>query len=371
MRKVTNDDGSQRFMPEVQTALFNTKKFPCDIERSSIVILEEVSMIGSYLGGVIMEMWARCHFTLILVGDNAQIPPVDEINSYFFSETFEKCYRPQTVSMEQVIRQQNGSVIIDLATEIRNNLHASAGVITSIVSRYLNTSNSCSFISEINGAQMSQTLSKYYDTESFRTDHNYFKCIGYTRKIATRYAEFVRNMLFGADNIELQIGDRIIYNEPYTVSPMPLVTIQNNDEFRVSSFENGKSFILNSPFETIVATLEDLYDGNMYSEVVIPKRFEMERLKELIEYTKRSLKKMPKGPLTKSKWHEFYKEVEGFSDISYLYGITAHRSQGNTYDYTLVDVGNILSAWLVEERNRILYTSITRARDGMYIKLPK
>lgn len=71
------------------------------------------------------------------------------------------------------------------------------------------------------------------------------------------------------------------------------------------------------------------------------------------------------------RWKEFWEEKERFASIAPPYALTAHKSQGSTYEATYIDVRNVLRTyqWQKEktgadktgERNRLLYTAFSRA----------
>lgn len=62
-------------------------------------------------------------------------------------------------------------------------------------------------------------------------------------------------------------------------------------------------------------------------------------------------------------WKGKYWFEEQFADIKYNHAITTHKSQGSTYKTTIVNVGNIMFNKNAEERERLLYTAVTRASD--------
>jgi len=64
-------------------------------------------------------------------------------------------------------------------------------------------------------------------------------------------------------------------------------------------------------------------------------------------------------------WGEFYLLREHFADLRHSYCITAVKSQGSTYDNVFIDIPNVqqMPAGQVE-KNRCLYTAISRARHN-------
>ena len=66
--------------------------------------------------------------------------------------------------------------------------------------------------------------------------------------------------------------------------------------------------------------------------------------------------------------------IEFGRDLDYGFAITSHKSQGSTYDTSLIDVndivfdkyGNLYSN--IEEVNRRLYVACSRARNKLYLR---
>jgi ATP-dependent exoDNAse (exonuclease V) alpha subunit len=72
-----------------------------------------------------------------------------------------------------------------------------------------------------------------------------------------------------------------------------------------------------------------------------------------------------KDNCNKHSWNwgsKFYIE-EMFAVTKYNHAITIHKSQGSTYKTSVINIGNILFNKNAEERQRMLYTAITRASD--------
>lgn len=79
-------------------------------------------------------------------------------------------------------------------------------------------------------------------------------------------------------------------------------------------------------------------------------------------------KAQPKGSYAASAaWREFYGFARLFADINYNYSLTIHRMQGSTYENLILMETDILANRNVAERNRILYTGVTRPRQRLFI----
>ena len=67
------------------------------------------------------------------------------------------------------------------------------------------------------------------------------------------------------------------------------------------------------------------------------------------------------------KWHLFWKLKDAFNDIAYGYALTAHRSQGSTFERVFVDAGDIQLNRKSSERSKCLYVACSRASKELYI----
>jgi hypothetical protein len=66
-------------------------------------------------------------------------------------------------------------------------------------------------------------------------------------------------------------------------------------------------------------------------------------------------------------WIHYYTFLRRYADISYGYSITAHKSQGSTYNTTFVLEDDIDMNLDIVERNRIKYTAYTRSSKKLYV----
>ena len=60
-------------------------------------------------------------------------------------------------------------------------------------------------------------------------------------------------------------------------------------------------------------------------------------------------------------WLDFYGFSENFADLKYNHAITVHKSQGSTYKQAIVNVKNLSLNRSKTEKERLLYTAVTRA----------
>lgn len=91
---------------------------------------------------------------------------------------------------------------------------------------------------------------------------------------------------------------------------------------------------------------------------------EFDRLmKQHVEITKKTKDTRLRGRL----WKQYYSNKEKFAWMKYNYAITAHKSQGSTYDNVIMLHWDIDKNPRLEERNRIKYVAATRPRHNLFI----
>ena len=66
-------------------------------------------------------------------------------------------------------------------------------------------------------------------------------------------------------------------------------------------------------------------------------------------------------------WLWYYNFLRRYADVNYAYSITAHKSQGSTYNTTFVLEDDIDVNSDIVERNRIKYTAYTRSSKKLYV----
>jgi exodeoxyribonuclease-5 len=67
------------------------------------------------------------------------------------------------------------------------------------------------------------------------------------------------------------------------------------------------------------------------------------------------------------KWKAFWDFKESFHSLRHAYAITAHRSQGSTYDTAFVDWQDILTNRSRGEAFRCLYVACTRPKRALVL----
>ncbi len=359
--KITGD-GVQEFV--------NDPTHPSKITKIKLLIIDEVSMLNDELFEQVIKK--RNDIKIICMGDPAQIPPVGKPDCIPFREELAEQYDIKTIELKTVMRQKLDNPIISSSVLIRNNVAESdPGVEPNTIVN--ENGEGIEFLNLNNPEQrksISEIVARYFKTSEFEEDSEFAKIIAWRNKTVATMNSVVRRVIYGEERISEKIleGEKLIANNPYIV--MGTVVFNTNDEFTVESFKiKTKKYRVEEAEENIKFYEASVwyYDDNDTRQVEV-----IEILHEDSEYEFNRLANILKRIAIQKKgkdksWINYYDFIREFADVSYAYCITAHKSQGSTYEISVVMEDDIDMNWDVVERNRIKYTSYTRAKKKLYV----
>lgn len=346
--------------------------------RNVIFIVDEASMIpdinqesklfenGSLLDDLMHYVYSGHNCKLILIGDTAQLPPVQLLVSPALNkETLENHYNKEVIEieMDQVVRQQKGSGILFNATEIRQCID------TGLFETFkLTSSNFPEVIRPLDGMELMDAIQDSYSN----LGNEETVIIVRSNKRANLYNQNIRNRILFQEE-ELSAGDY-------------LMVVKNNYFWLKPNTEAG--FIANGDIIEVleIYSFKELY-GFRFAEVKIrmvdyPKMepFETVLLLDTLSSETPSLtyddsnrlylEVMKDYASEKSKYKRFLsvKSNTFFNalQVKFSYAITCHKSQGGQWNTVFVEQPYLPNG-VDKDYLRWLYTAVTRAQEKLYL----
>jgi exodeoxyribonuclease-5 len=361
---------TERITSDGQQEFVNQGDFVPPIEKIKLLIIDEVSMLNDDLFHEILRY--RDRVKIICMGDPAQIPPVGKPDCIPFRDEFFEMYGIKTLELKTIMRQKEDNPIIDTSVTIRNDLE-NPYVDTGKFSK-LNDKGEGIEIINLNSSDrrvtFSDVLGKYFKTDEFKEDSEYSKIIAWRNKTVETMNNLVRKVIYGEENIgsKILIGEKLIANNP--IIEMSQILFNTNDEFSVEDFEikTEKPRVADEEgilkyYETRVSFLNDEDKKIFYYIDILHEDSE-----SYFNVLAGKLKKIAIEKRGKEKsWIKYYDFIRRFADVSYAYAITAHKSQGSTYNTAFVLEDDIDVNTNIVERNRIKYTAFTRSSKKLYV----
>lgn len=318
-----------------------------EIDDFDIIIVDEVSMLDNGLYSNLIEDARRHKVMVLFIGDRGQIPPVNGGESLLFTYDLENNF-----NLSKIIRQAKGSPIITLAQKIRD------GEKYDLTTNVDENKNGVIAL-KINTEMV--LLEKYFHSENFKHDPDFVKVLAWTNKAVDYYNNQIRGIIYGKNCGRLCVGEKMVCNKPITNSKK-LVLLNNNDEFEVMSFDlkretTGSKFWFYS--------VKVRADNKELTIKLLAENSELAYTKELslLETKAKNSSVMTR----RNAWVKYYNLLGKFADVKYNYALTVHKSQGSTFDNAIVINCDIKRIMDKKERNKLLYTAITRAKNKLFI----
>ena len=345
-------------------------------EKGAIFIVDEASMLsnsssenaafgsGSLLDDLVEYVRSGKGCRLMLVGDDAQLPPVGSdispaLDPVELSHYGEVCYG----TMDEVVRQSHDSGILFNATMLRCMLENRIHEIPHFDMSYPD-------FRRVEGGELLEELQDCYDR--FGRDETIV--ITRSNKRANRYNEGIRRHTLSAEE-EIEGGDMLMivknnyfYAERDKESPMSFVA--NGDVARLRRIRRFEEFY---GFRFAEATLQfpDYNDYEMQVKVLLDTissespsltREQSHQLFMEVEKDYEDIK-------AKAKRYRAIRENAYFNamQIKFAYAVTCHKSQGGQWRAVFVDRCLFGDETMSRDMLRWLYTAITRATDRVYL----
>ena len=339
-------------------------------------IVDEASMIpnasaegavfgaGRLLDDLIHYVYSgvRCH--LILLGDNAQLPPVGFTESPALSVEQLRSYglKVYETQLTLIARQNEDSGILRNATLLRNNMSCRENLVKPVL--HLSEYND---IEVLSGEYMSETISDCYDRDGL----NETIVITRSNKRATMFNAGIRNQILYRED-ELVSGDMLLVaknNYFWSEQYEELDFIANGDVARVSRVR-GTHKMYGFRYADVTLEFPDHNNIEVDAKVILDGLFSdspalsREQSERLFTEIYAELEGDKRTRYKALKQNPYFNALQ----VKYAYTVTCHKAQGGQWKNVFIDMGYIPEdAFTSLDFYRWLYTAITRARSHVYL----
>jgi ATP-dependent exoDNAse (exonuclease V) alpha subunit len=366
-KRLHNADGSGRFIvqPNLHTHTF--------------FIVDEASMISnsgglsgnfsdqsSLLDDLIGYVSSGVNCKLILIGDTAQLPPVGlSISPALDIEHLKSVYSftIDSIELNEVMRQEEGSGILANATGIRNLI--SQGI--AHIPRF--TTDPFKDIVRLTGNDLEDALNNAY--HKYGVDGTAVICR--SNKRANQYNQQIRARIRWQES-ELSAGDFMMAvknNYHWLPEESKAGFIANGDIIELLKVSSIKE---QYGFRFVDATIRMVdYPGEPSVEVKLildsisseTPSLTSEQNKKLYEEVLKDYAEIPdrRKRMAELKKDPFFNALQ----VKFAYAITCHKAQGGQWETVFVDQGYLTKEMINIDFLRWLYTASTRATKKLYL----
>ena len=350
---------------------------------NTLFIVDEASMIsarrdneqfgsGSLLDDLIKYVYSGAGCAMLLLGDNAQLPPVGSEESQALEPDFLAGYglNVSSCTLTQVARQALDSGILRNATTLREHLLAEA---------YTPHIEEDTDLVKISGMQVQELLERAYaevgDEETI--------IVTRSNKRTNRYNQGVRAFIFFKEDA-ISNGDRLMisknnyfWTQNYDNLPFlangdmaEVVRLRNERELYGFHFADASLRLIDYDWEVdVILWLDTLTTDTPEQNYDLHKQLYARIAEDYPEiHNKKELFKLIRE-------NEYYNALQ----VRFAYAVTCHKAQGGQWKRVFIDAGTPIDRpaegtqntrstdWNNIANLRWLYTALTRATEQVYL----
>lgn len=362
---------------DTQTTKFQVGlKVPLLDNPPALLVIDEASMITEDVLKKIIDINSSLSrpFQMLFLGDIGQIQPIRDDQSEFYrthkdllnkkSDIFNSKHKSKLITR---VRQGEANPILPYADYFWENSQKENPELnpTQHIVRNNQITDKGSLLFSNSEAEVLNSVIKAVKNAVEKGLTNHVKIVTYHVNEKTELNQKIHEALFGKDS-DYSKGDMLILNSPYDL-PDVNATMENSSEIQIKSIQDTDvdEFGVHTLYLDTNGTAYTR-TGNEQKDCVIQvvSRNDIglynQKLQELASYAKRQTNRA----LKKQAWGDFWEYKGRYADVDFGYAITAHKSQGSTYDIVVVDEKDIMgtTATSNQEKSELIYTALTRPR---------
>jgi ATP-dependent exoDNAse (exonuclease V) alpha subunit len=346
--------------------------------KNTVFIVDEASMIsdtnsdsklyenGSLLDDLISYVYSGTNCKMILLGDTAQLPPVNlDISPALDIHTLSINYNKEVeyIELDEVMRQEENSGILHNATELRELLKD-----TFITEFKFNVRKFKDIVRLVDGYDIQDAINSAYS--NFSIEDTAF--IVRSNKRANQYNEQIRTKILDKES-ELSTGDflMVVKNNYFWLKDSDEAGfIANGDIIEVLEMFGIKE-LYGFKFAKVKIRMIDYPDQKPFETVLLMDTIKSESPSLTFEESNRLYQEVMldyESETTKYKKFQKVKENEYFNalQVKFSYAITCHKSQGGQWNTVFIEQPYLPNG-IDRDYIRWLYTAMTRAKNKLYL----
>lgn len=346
--------------------------------QNTLFIVDEASMIAdndavfgsrSLLNDLIQFVYEGNNCKLLLIGDEAQLPPVHTtlspaLNPEYLSYNFHK--EVITTTLTEVVRQRSRSAILRNATALRKIIFSNTHHNTFA----FKLRNSPDLVQLSSGYEVQEAISEAYD--NYGSEET--TLIVRANKRAVDWNTQIRRSILDAQD-EVEAGDllMVVKNNYYWLKDNPALNfIANGDTIEIINIHHIREYYgfrfaeisaqlvdypTIPPFDTVII-LDTLYSD---AAALTPTQNQELYQSVLDEYANEPTLY---SRYQKLKEDPYYNALQ----VKFSYAITCHKSQGGQWEAVFIEKPYLPPDYVIDQSYyRWLYTALTRAKQQVFL----
>lgn len=315
---------------------------PLDISQYRAIIVDEGSMVNAQVLAYIKKVSRDFAVKFIFMGDPAQLPPVKELTSPIWKFT-------TGAELTKVMRHDNQ--ILELATRIRGVVNHPAPSI-----KLLSANDGDEGVWKLSEGEFEARILERAAAGDFSKPYG-SKAIAWRNVSVDRLNKLIRDRIFHKPASPWLVEDRIIFTAPAK---------DLDDEIVATTDDEGTITRVEEEYHALHGEFK-IYRVSIMLDTNMPVVARILHSDSQALYSQRVEELAAAARSNKRLWKKFWDFKDCFHTIRHAYAITAHRSQGSTYDEVFLDWRDVLVNINRQEAYRCLYVGATRPKKRLFL----
>ena len=370
------DPKNPQFNPMAKPKLQNVK----------LLLIDEASMLPAKLVTFVCNKCKELQIKIIFIGDPYQLAPVNEKKSI----AFDRCY--EVYNLKGVVRQAANNPITELLNLLRYDIEHKTYRFLEYLSTHVGVTNyndKDEGFSICTPANFKNVIDYSFSNEAYTKNIDMYRIVAYTNNCVTGWNNYIRNAIIKDADKNIITKNDLIMSYETIVNEFMEIVINNSEEYIINDIVN---FVDDTyGFKGFLVKFQLIHGGSITRPLFIidhRDKYTIQRyhqvVKELISKAKNAT-----GGTRVARWKEYYTFKKKYliaanivnrngdtiydRDIDYGFAISAHKSQGSTYDAVFVDVNNMVYNRMghpyanQDDLLRRLYVGCSRARKELIL----
>jgi len=318
--KIDYSTGSESFVPDGEPGIF----------FNDVLIIDESSMINKDLFKIILQFIKEYKIICVFVGDEKQLPPVNEIISHAL-------IHPTPKSLTKILRHDNS--ICDFAGQMRIFIDN----FDTINRSRIFTNEFFDKFEDIFVTSNKKEFNKLID--NFAKSSADFIFLGWTNSCVDSQMRRIRKNLGFDEDVPVE-GEKIIMADTLVKNRKTIA--KNNSHQKILSVKPA-TFCDIDCFKITTYKGFDFYSDINFNNI------------------QKVFNSRAKTITNREGWIKFYRDKSKFCKFNFPYSQTVHRSQGSTIENVFIDFDDINRCQCNFDFLRLFYVAVTRASNKVYL----
>lgn len=325
------------------------------LENIKLLLVDEASMLPAKLVTFICTKCKALEIKIIFIGDDYQLAPVNEDKSIAFNRCFE------VYQLKQIVRQAANNPITDLLNLLRYDIEHHTYRFLEYLSKNVGVTNYNDInegFSICNQTAFKQLIDMSFSDEAYTKNIDMYRIIGYTNACVSGWNNYIRNNIICDSDKNIITKNDLIMSYETIVDEFMDIIINNSEEYIINDIVN---FVDDTyGFKGFLVKFQLIHGGSITKPLFVidhRDKFTIQKYHKTVTDLITAAKSANGGTRV-SRWKAYYEFKKKYliaaniidrngriiydRDIDYGFAITAHKSQGSTYDTVFVDVNNMV-----------------------------